>query len=323
MALSDTAPSAALPNTKLSEAWRRVGDFYVWTTVISAAAWLPYGAQMAGVLHTDIPAIVPVLGQYSPTIAALILVAREGGFAGLVAFLRRSFSLRFGFRWVAAAVAIPLLMAGGLIALHALRGAGVPPLASLAGWPARVAQFLADPHDAAGGVAGRSDLVRMLANWAGQGAVQAALVLFGIAFANGGISEEAGWRGYALAKLIDGRRVLLVALTVGFFWGLWHTGPAFWAGLFQSNWHVFAIPLEYTLGTIPLTVMIAWLFVNVRRSLVPGMILHACYNATFFFLTQIWMPGHAVVSIPEWLLASYAAALAVVVAGRKTLFARG
>jgi hypothetical protein len=59
-----------------------------------------------------------------------------------------------------------------------------------------------------------------------------------------------------------------------------------------------------------------------RKSLLPGMLMHACYNFTFFFLTQIWTPQHPVVTISEWLAASYVAAAIVIIAGRRTLLAR-
>jgi membrane protease YdiL (CAAX protease family) len=180
--------------------------------------------------------------------------------------------------------------------------------------------FFTAMHDASGGAS--NSIGVLLAHWASLGLIPALLTFFGLAIANGGISEEAGWRGYMLAGLLPGRRVLTAAVLVGFFWGLWHTGPEFWAGILQSNWKVIAIPLDYTLGTIPLTIMIAWVFLNAKKSLLPGMLLHACYNGTFFFLTQIWTPQHPVVTIPEWLVASYAAALIVLVIGRRTLLAR-
>jgi membrane protease YdiL (CAAX protease family) len=240
----------------------------------------------------------------------------------LLRFLRRSLDFRFGLRWYAVALLTPPLIGLSVIALHAAQGSAVPAFSALQGLNGNVAKFLMNTHDASGGAAGSSSVIQTLAGWAAHGALQAAVVLFAIALANGGLSEEAGWRGYALNRLLPGRNVLLTALVVGFFWGLWHTGPAFWSGVFQSNWRVFAIPLGYTLGTIPLTVMIAWVFINSGRSLVPGMLFHAAYNSTYFLLTQIWTPGRPVVSLTEWLTGTYLAAAIIVIAGRHTFFAR-
>jgi membrane protease YdiL (CAAX protease family) len=295
----------------------RVGVFYGLTMFLALASWIPYGAQLAGLLPGHIPAIVPVAGQYSPTVAGLILVAWEGR---LVQFLKRSFNPVFAFRWYAVALCLPLVMAAGLVALHALQGAYVPSLASLRDLQSHIATFFASMKDASGGAS--KNLGMALSRWASLGLIPALATVFGVALFNGGLSEEAGWRGYMLDGMLRGRRVLVAALIVGCLWGVWHTGPEMWAGVFQSNWKVLAIPAEYTLGTIPLTVMIAWVFLNARKSLLPGMLMHACYNFTFFFLTQIWTPQHPVVTIPEWLAASYIAAFIVIVAGRRTLLAR-
>jgi membrane protease YdiL (CAAX protease family) len=295
----------------------RIGVFYALATAIALVAWIPYGAQLAGVLPGHIPAIVPVAGQYSPTIAALILVASEGRF---VAFLKRSLNPLFALRWYAVALFIPPLMGACLIAVQMLRGIEVPSLLNPGELQSHIVAFFTNIRDASGGAS--NAVGGTLSHWASMGLVPALLTVFAVALFNGGVSEEAGWRGYMLDGMFRGRRPLVAALLVGFCWGLWHTGPAFWAGIFQANWAVFAIPLEYVLGAIPLTVMIAWVFLNAKGSLLPGMLLHACYNFTFFFLTQIWSPQHPVVTVPEWLTASYAAAFAVAIAGRHTLLVR-
>ena len=320
MALSDTWDFTTAPAVPRSDAWRQVGLFYLLTTALSLAVWIPFAAQLDGLLPGHIPAWLVVASQYSPTAVALALVAREGGLAGLAAFLRRSLRLGVGVRWFAVALLTPLLMGLGLLLLHAAEGAYVPTLASLPAVQSHLAHAFVDLKDASGGAS--NAFGNLLARWASPGLLQALLIYCGVCFANGGLSEEAGWRGYALSRLLPGRRAIVAVLIIGFFWGVWHTGPAFWAGVFQSNWRVLAIPLEYTLGTIPLTVMIAWVFLGAKQSLLPGMVFHACYNGTFFFLTQIWTPGRPVVSILEWLAASYVAAAIVAVVGRRMLFAR-
>ncbi len=300
--------------------WRQVGIFYLLAMALSLAVWIPAGAQLAGVLPGRVPALLVLASQYSPTLAALILIWREGGLAGLGRFLSRSLNPMFDPRWYAVALLTPLLMGLGLIALHAFRGGYVPPFLSAQDVHDHIVRYWTSIQDASGGAS--RDVGVALARWSGASLLQTLAVYFAVCLANGGISEEAGWRGYALARLLEGRRVLTAALIVGFFWGLWHTGPAFWAAVFGRGTSGFAIPVEYTLGTIPLTVMISWVFVNAKRSLLPGMLFHACYNGTFFFLTQIWTPGHPAVSILEWLAASYVAALLVVAIGAKTMFAR-
>jgi membrane protease YdiL (CAAX protease family) len=299
---------------------RHVGMFYLLATLIAWAGWIPYAAQQAWGLPWRIPVAVPVLAQYSPAIAALLLTAIGGGLPGLARFLSTSLRWRVGWRWYALALLTPPAMGAALIGLHLLRGVAPPPMIGADDWAARVAglvhtslQF--DTHAAA-------RLPNALETWAGSGAIQASLVLLGLAIANGGLSEEAGWRGYALPGLLVGRRPLVAALWVGVLWGLWHTGPAFWEGVLQMRWSVIATPITYCLGTIPLSVMIAWVFLGARRSLLPGILFHAAYNTTFFVLTALWTPGRPVVSTLEWVAATGLFAVGYVFFGRRTLLAR-
>ena len=110
-------------------------------------------------------------------------------------------------------------------------------------------------HDASGGAAASLGFIQSLAEWASRGIPQALLVTVALGLANGGISEEAGWRGYLLPELLRGRRAVFAGLLAGLMWGLWHTGPAFWAGVFQADRSVFDTPIQYTIAIIPLSVI--------------------------------------------------------------------
>jgi membrane protease YdiL (CAAX protease family) len=320
MSMISTAQPVSDAAARPAGVWRQVAAFYALAMGLSLAIWIPYGAQLAGALPGRIPSAIVVASQYSPTLAALILVTIEGRWRGLSTFLKRSLNARVGLRWFAVALFTPPLMALAIIGLHAVSGGYVPSLAALAQTHAHL-MLNWQTHADAGADASR-DAGTFLAKLGAAGLIPALLVLAGESLANGGISEEAGWRGYAVARLLPGRRTLAVAVLVGFFWGLWHTGPAFWQDVFQGGGRNLAIPLEYTLGTIPLTVMITWVFANAKRSLLPGMVFHACYNGSLLFLMQIWTPGRPVVSIPEWLAASYIAAAVMVIVGRRTMLAR-
>ena len=296
--------------------------FYLLTTAIACMGWIPFAAYKVGILHWRVPVEIPIIAQYSPTLVAFILIAIEGGRDGLWRFLKSFVRWRIGIQWYAVALLTAPIMGVSLIALHALEGKYVPTIASLQGWQFHVAGFIEKFGDALRGTASSTDLFHSLAQWASRGVWQAALAILGLAIANGGLSEEAGWRGYALTRLLPGRRALVASLWVGLMWGLWHTGPVFWIGIFQRNWSVVAVPIEYTLGTVPLSVLICWVFINANRSLLPGILFHASYNSTFFFLTVLWTPGKPVVSILEWLAATIVAALLAILIGRRSLFAR-
>ena len=62
--------------------------FYLLTTAIACVGWIPFAAYQVGILHWRIPAEIPIVVQYSPTLAAFILIAIEGGRGGLWRFLK-------------------------------------------------------------------------------------------------------------------------------------------------------------------------------------------------------------------------------------------
>ncbi len=81
--------------------------------------------------------------------------------------------------------------------------------------------------------------------------------------------EEAGWRGYALPRLMRDHSTFTASLLVGLVWTLFHA-PLYWNR-----------PLEglLLLGPIlPLSVLLAWLFVSSGGSVPVCALFHASFN---------------------------------------------
>jgi len=257
-----------------------------------------------------------MLAQYGPLFAAVILIGIEGGLQGVGKFLASFVKLRAGLPSYAVALLLSPAIAAVLIGLNRLHGTPVPTVASLEGWQAHVVDYLRGfSHSSTG-------LTHFLAQTASRGGWQAALVYIGLSVANGGISEEPGWRGYAFTRLYPGRRAIVASLWVGLLWGFWHTGPDFWTAIFQSHWGALFIPITYLVITVPLSILFSWVFIHSKGSLLPVILFHASYNATFIFLTAIWTPGKPVVSPPEWAAAFLVVALLVMGVCRRSLFER-
>jgi membrane protease YdiL (CAAX protease family) len=92
--------------------------------------------------------------------------------------------------------------------------------------------------------------------------------------ANGGLGEEAGWRGFALPRLLQLMGPLPAALTLGVVWGLWHL-PLFLgqAGLAQSSFGLFLVL------AVAMTVFMTWIYVHANGNfLVAGVIPHLIAN---------------------------------------------
>lgn len=91
------------------------------------------------------------------------------------------------------------------------------------------------------------------------------------------LGEEFGWRGYALPRMLKRWSPLVAGTILGLVWTLWHV-PAF---LFSG---IVMTPVSdlgwYALGTVALSLLMTWLHVHGRGSLlVAGLIPHAVINA--------------------------------------------
>jgi len=89
-------------------------------------------------------------------------------------------------------------------------------------------------------------------------------------FFRGGLGEEIGLRGFALARLQTRHSPLKAALIIGFWWGLWHL-PA-WVG--RSALEIIVV----WLGVIEFSIIFTW-FYNNTMSLPVVMLLHAALNS--------------------------------------------
>ena len=92
----------------------------------------------------------------------------------------------------------------------------------------------------------------------------------------GQAGEELGWRGYALPRLAERFGMAAASVLLGLVWALWHL-PLFFAPVADTFGQSFPL---YLLQVTALSVVMAWVYVNTRRSLVPVMLLHAAVNNT-------------------------------------------
>lgn len=112
------------------------------------------------------------------------------------------------------------------------------------------------------------------------------LPLIGLSFLSGPFSEELGWRGFAMDPLL--RRFGFTGGTVllGFIWGIWHL-PLFFM---PQTWHGqigFTGFLLFMLLSIGLSVIMGWVYVNTRRSILTALLLHLSSN----FSAQLIAPS--------------------------------
>ena len=106
------------------------------------------------------------------------------------------------------------------------------------------------------------------------------ILFFLMNFIHGGLSEEPGWRGFALPRLQARFSPLVASLILGVLWAVWHA-PARLGGLEAKS-------LEDTLVEwlliVVVTFLFTWLFNRTKGSLLATALLHASMNTSSHFL---------------------------------------
>lgn len=104
------------------------------------------------------------------------------------------------------------------------------------------------------------------------------------------LSEELGWRGYALDALQARWGALVSSLIVGLFWSLWHV-PLFFIRdetNFYYDWGFGTMLFWlFLLRMTLISVLITWIYNNNQRSILSAILLHFAYNFTFSFVYPI------------------------------------
>lgn len=219
------------------------------TYAISWLFWIP--AALSGAHYMEFPTILLYFfGGFGPSLAAVILVLRRYERTARRDFWRRTLDFRrISPGWyLLGALLFPALMAAAL-AMDA---------------------FLGGPaFDAPGAAA-------MLA----QPATIFSSVL--ITLLLGPVSEELGWRGYALDVLQKRSRPLAASLIIGVFWWAWHLPLFSITGASQQHSGWFGLDFWIFFITIfPLSILFTWAYNHNRGSILLAIWLHFFYNFTF------------------------------------------
>lgn len=188
------------------------------------------------------PEVTPLIIAIIPALLAILLTALTDGGKGVSTLLKKLFEWRVSFKWYLIALGLAL---GLRLTMSAL--------AVLLGWiPAIQIRVWSLPE----------------------------FILLGTFILIGSATEELGWRGYALPKLLTRRSALFSALFLGAIWGALHLSLTFPG---QMNAGLPGLPI--VLQTIGFSVILTWLFVQTHGNLVIPILFHAGQNF-FVFLNE-------------------------------------
>ena len=228
-----------------------------------AISWLCWGSMIVfglpgGSVHPAAPPppagnlLLLGLGGCAPTIAGALMTWRTGGRPGLLRLWRRCTQFRLAWRPYLVIFLAPLIVAGARIAIQALRGGAIGP-----------SPLLAQP-----------------------------VLLIGFSvqiFVLGPLVEEAGWRGFALDRLLARWGYLGGSLALALFHACWHLPLFFVQGTIQQLAGNFLPEFAvFFLGIAGGAVITTWLYLATGRSVWSAILLHATCNFGSSFVWTLW-----------------------------------
>ncbi|TXT58914.1 MAG: putative CAAX amino terminal protease self-immunity [Promethearchaeota archaeon] len=101
---------------------------------------------------------------------------------------------------------------------------------------------------------------------------------------SGPLSEEMGWRGFALPRIESRFSALVSSLLLGFLWFLWHIPLYFVPDSSQMG----IPPYIYIALVISISILMTWAYNNTEGSLLITFLFHFCFNyGTVLIINQL------------------------------------
>lgn len=114
----------------------------------------------------------------------------------------------------------------------------------------------------------------------------------------GPLGEEAGWRGFALKRMLLNASPMKSAVLLGIIWSLWHLPLFFIEGTTQNALAAFGLLPAfscYLLYTVMISVLITLLFVMSNGSVLGSMLFHTMGNLSLDAMPLIFSKSGAVI----------------------------
>lgn len=217
--------------------------FLVLTFVISWGIWGTALAFQSGLLEWKLPG--DPLAYVAITVAAITTAALFGGAKGLKDLLRRIIIWRVHIKWYLAALLIPGVPAVVAISIFAAFGGRHDPSALV-------------PLSAVAPLMLTQTLLHLL-------------------------TEELGWRGFALPRLRTRFGPLASGVVLGLIWGAWHIPMFLVTGTRQTYPFV-----GFLILIVSISVIMTWIFDNTRGSVLVAALFHAAMNTWWAATNLLW-----------------------------------
>ncbi len=217
----------------------------VYFVLVYAVSWAVWGTEIAEA-HRRIGWQIPeVFAFLSMTLVAFVVAALAGGRAALKEWGSRFVRWRAGIGWYAFVLLLTPALSLVAIGVHLLLG-GTHQFAVLAPLSAVVPIFL-------------SQILTHL------------------------LTEEAGWRGFALPRLQERFAPLTASLLLGMVWAGWHL-PLF---LLPGSSQTFPFA-GFLIQVVATTIIMTWVFNHTNGSVLMAALYHAAMNTSLVVFNTLW-----------------------------------
>lgn len=207
--------------------------------------------------------VLLIIGMFSPTISAFITTQIYDKNDGIQDLLRRFIKVRISWKWYLISIAVPLIILAIRIFIYLISGKSLSESA-----------LISNP---------------------------VSLIGFTISIAiMGPLSEEFGWRGFAIDNLLKTHGIFASSLILGIIWGFWHLPLFFIKGTIQQlHGNVFIEFPIFILTVMGLTVYVNWIYIKSGRSIFAAILAHFAFNWIYSFSSTLMSGG-----IPDRLINS-------------------
>jgi uncharacterized protein len=196
-----------------------------------------------------------LIAQFGPSLSAIFLIALYEGKDGLKRTLISIINWRVGWGWLLLAATFELVLFLGFTGIYWYRYKELQ-------------------------VAAGFNLITGVSSLVGT---------FIIGLFRWGLAEEIGWRGWMFPKLQDRMSPFKASLILAVVCSLWHLDPHSFSKILSSQNGMYItgyypVVVERLIITIPITLVITYIFNNTKGSLLPMIIFHSASNTAYFWV---------------------------------------
>lgn len=225
--------------------------YFLITFVFTWLFWLPDSLGKRGVLNNTIWTNLGFLGAFGPMVSALFLIYLDRGLEGIKKMFRKGMIYSFKKKWwIVIFFLFPLLIFIAFIG------------------SITVDSFI--PSSEAKGL-----------YWF------LPLIFFSVLFIGGPLTEEIGWRGYALPHLQAKYSPFISTLILGFIWSIWHL-PQFIVPPEKTGMFYVTPIWSFVLTVIAANIIYTWVFNHTNGSILAVILLHTQMNLFFWIFPVLY-----------------------------------